>query len=146
MKINTRDKKFEEFKHDFIQKVIQRKKDHENSRYGKLIVQSNELQFFLTVLIRIKTKYSDKTFVEWLETATLGNVINSFVVCADSEDMASLIPSLREYNSSRNALAHKMYSKKRLTLKECEISIELGDIILKLVKELLPQTFRKVVI
>jgi len=43
---------------------------------------------------------------------------------------------LESYNSSRNALAHEMYTKKKLTEKECELFIESGEKILTKLKEI----------
>lgn len=97
----------------------------ENSKYGQFIIQTNEVQLLLILLILQRVNLPDKKLSGFLEAGTLGNLINYFRVCARLNELP-LIKSLELYNQSRNALAHKMYTKKRLTVKECELSIELG--------------------
>lgn len=127
----------QKIKSRIAQRMVEHNRIVENSKYGKFIIQTNEVQLLLILFILLKTTSPRKELKEYLEKSTLGNLIYSFNICAKSSGELSLINSLESYNISRNALAHKMYSKKKLTLKDCELAINLGEEILKKINALL---------
>lgn len=129
--------KIQKIKSTMAQRMIEHNRIIENSKYGKFIIQTNEVQLLLILLIWLKTNSPRKELKEYLEKSTLGNLIYSFNICAKNSGELSLINSLESYSASRNALAHKMYSKKKLTLKDCELAINLGEEILKKINTLL---------
>jgi len=104
-----------------------------DSKYGQFIIQTNEVQVYLYCLILLRAPFIRKEFVNRLERITLGNLINYFRICVKNSVEASLVDDLEIYNNKRNALAHKMYTNKKLTEKDCESSIKLGE---KLLTEL----------
>jgi hypothetical protein len=110
----------------FFKKINESK----NSKYGQFIIQTNEVQFYLIFLIILKTALPSKKLKEYLEECTLGNLIYKFKTCSNEPFELSLIESLKKYNESRNSLAHKMFTREKLTEKECELSVELGEEIL----------------
>jgi len=110
----------------FFKKISESK----NSKYGQFIIQTNEVQFYLIFLIILKTVLPGKKLKECLEEYTLGKLIYKFKTFANEPLKLSLIESLKKYNESRNSLAHKMFTREKLTEKECELSIELGEEIL----------------
>lgn len=119
----------------FFKQII----ENRYSKYGQFIIQTNEVQLLLVFLILLKALPS-RELKYYLERSTLGNLINSFRICANSSELC-LIRPLEKYNAARNALAHKMYSKKKLTEKECELSIELGEEILEVLTLVLGKEF-----
>lgn len=115
-----------------IKEMIFAKKADENRKFGEFIIQSNEIQFYLSKVILLNSSYPDKKYKEFLERAELGTLIHVFCSCADNKQLESMIiPKLRKYKNERNKLAHKMYSSEKLTKKECEDAINDGKIILK---------------
>ena len=122
-------------KRELVEILTNRERVHQNSKYGELIIQSNEIQFLLMGLILFRSYRMDKDLKKYLEGLTLGSLINIFRVCAKSSFEVVMFGSLVEYNKSRNALAHKMFTKKKLTKKACESSIELGEKLLEILVE-----------
>ena len=105
----------------------------ENQKYGELVIQTNKVQFFLTLVVIQKSSLPDKAYMDNLfERAELGNIISLFQASAH-RTVASykLLVALKKYNDIRRRLAHKMYSSKRLTLAECNPAILEGERILK---------------
>jgi hypothetical protein len=141
------EKKIENIKKKLVQRMVDHSRFIKNSKYGEFIIQTNEVQSFLILLILLKVVLPNKNLSEYLEKSTLGNLINSFRICASSLREASLINYLDLYNNSCNALAHKMYTKKELTEKDCELAIKLGEKILMELKSLLnfKNNFKKTV-
>jgi len=125
-------------KREIVKILIEQERIKYNSKYGKFIIQTNEIQMCLILIIMLKTSSNKrKSIKEYIERHTLGNLIKCFNCCAKNTIELSIIKSLKLYNDSRNALAHRMYTEERLTEKECELSIELGEEILKELKNLL---------
>ncbi len=114
-----------------------------NSKYGEFIIQSNEIQFYLVFFIKLTATKINKKFSKDIESSTLGTLISYFQLCIKTDDEKLLIGGLLKYNESRNSLAHKMFTNKRLTESECKVSIELGDMLLIMLKELIAQKVEK---
>jgi hypothetical protein len=123
----------------FIKAMIAASKSEEHRKYGKLILQTNEVQFYLSLIISVRSASPHKDFCDYLYTgAELGALINLFNACSKSIQGAGYIVSkLRAYNQKRNRLAHKMYSVAKLTTDECVKATEEGDEIIKILKILL---------
>lgn len=130
-------KNIEELSEELVKRIIKGREIKINSIYGKFIIQTNEVQFYLGLLILLRTLSPDKKLKKYLEGITFGHLIDCFRICAKDHFELSLIISLNEYKKSRDALAHKMYTNKKLTENECKLSIELGEEILAELKSLL---------
>jgi hypothetical protein len=98
----------------------------ENSKYGQFIIQTNEVQFYLNLVVLLRTYAPNKKIRDYLERLELGNLIGCFRICTKNPTELALADALNNYKDSRNALAHKMFTNRKLTVKECELSIELG--------------------
>lgn len=134
----------EENKKKIIERLILNQRKNENSKYGEFIIQTNKVQFYLVLLILTKAIRPNKKLKNNLERLELGHLIGYFRVCAKSSDEVALIQSLEKYKDSRNALAHRMFIKdKKLTIRECELSIQLGEEILKVITQCLEQYIRE---
>jgi len=128
-------------KRRLIDTIITQQKDIRNRKYGELIIQSNEIQLYLILYIKLTAIKINKKLSKDIEKATLGSLINYYQLCIKTEEEKSLVKGLSMYNESRNSLAHKMFTEKKLTDRECEISIELGDTLLIMLKNLImPKT------
>lgn len=115
-----------------IKLIIEGQKSEENKKFGEFIIQTNEVQFYLSLLVLSQSSVSDKKYYEDIKNSTFGPIINLFCACAKKEESVfELIKRLREYKSQRDRLAHKMFSDKKLTKKECELAISNGEKILK---------------
>ncbi|MDD3607736.1 MAG: hypothetical protein PHQ20_02980 [Candidatus Moranbacteria bacterium] len=122
----------EDIKQKLAKSIIAGRKREENKKFGEFIVQSNEIQFYLSNLLLFRSSYPDKKYREDIERVQFGSLINLFCACAKRETgEAVLIPKLREYIKQRNKLAHKMYTVNKLTKKDCEIALSEGEKILK---------------
>jgi len=108
-----------------------------DSKYGQFIIQTNEVQIYLYCLILLRAPFIREEFVNRLERATLGNLINYFRICVKNSIEASLVDDLGIYNNKRNALAHKMYTNRKLTETDCESAIKLGEKLLTKLKSLI---------
>jgi hypothetical protein len=121
----------------FIDLLLKQKKQEDNSKFGEFILQTNEVQFYISVIIFFRTFNPTKQLLKDLQSLTLGQLIKSFRMCIRSETELALINNLEIYNQKRNTLAHKMFSHKRLSLTECKIQIEKGNKILSILSKLL---------
>lgn len=130
-------------KEKFIKLMVERNRIQENSKYGQFIIQTNEVQFYLTYIIFSRVLVPTKIFIKYLQGLTLGSLINYFRMCLRNSFELGLADSLGEYNKDRNTLAHKMFSNKKLTPKECELSIVLGDKLLKALIKLFTDEVKK---
>lgn len=128
-------KNIENIKKKLVERESNQRDIHRNSKYGKFIIQTNEIQFYLSTLILLRTT-QDKKISKYLEGLTFGNLINCFRICAKNPIELAFADCLDLYNRSRNALAHKMYSQKKLTEIDCETSIKLGEKFLIKLKEM----------
>ncbi len=122
-----------------IETLVQQERLRENSKYGELILQTNEVQFYVSTVVILKCSLPDKSYEDYLyEGAELGTLINLFNASSrDIENSYNIICKLREYNRQRNRLAHKMNSNRRLTFDECKKTIADGEEILKDLKGIL---------
>ena len=125
------DPKREEFIKSIIKRMAEQRLAAEHSKYGKFIIQTNEVQFYLNLVILLRTHKLDKKFKDYLSRLELGNLIGCFRVCARNSTEVELVRTLDTYKRARNSLAHKMLTNKKLTIRECELAIELGEELLK---------------
>lgn len=128
---------FEKLKTELAKRIIEKQRIHENSKYGEFIIQTNEIQYYLMLLIFIRSFIPDKNLRKYLEEAQFSNLIGCFRIIAKNIFELRLINSLELYKKSRNALAHKMFTNKKLTFKECNLSLGLGTTIKNALYELL---------
>ncbi len=106
---------------------IERERGRINSKYGEFIVQTNEVHFWLSLLILTRSHIPNKKFLDYLLSLTLGSLIGHFRVCAKNNiPETNLLGYLDKYKKYRDRLAHKMISPKKLTEKECNQAIKLG--------------------
>ena len=116
-----------------IEMIVERNRISENAKYGEFIIQTNEVQFYLVVAIVLRIYKPTKKLIDNLYGSTLGKLIFYFRILAKNSTDLVLIDALNRYKDSRDALAHKMFSSKKLTTKECELSIDLGkELLMKL--------------
>ncbi len=125
----------EETRKKFVQFIIKNQRIRDNSKYGEFIIQTNEVQLWLSFIILIRTTHRTKQLKNNLENAEFGKLIGYFLVCLKTTDL-NLLKTLNTYKTDRNALAHKMFTNKKLTVKQCEKAIELGNELLKLLKNM----------
>lgn len=137
------DEEYANNKQKIIETMISQQRIVRNSKYGEFIIQSNEVQFYLVFFIKLTATKINKKLSKDVEGSTLGTLINYFQLCIKTEDEKLLIGGLLKYNESRNSLAHKMFTDKMLTERECNVSIELGDTLLTILKELIAQKVKK---
>ena len=113
-------------------KMVDAKKRGEHAKYGEFIVQTNEVQLALFIVVLTRASIVDKNYIESLERAELGVLVSLFQTCArKTPRMLALVQALNLYNKYRRRLAHKMFSKQKLTPDECDIAITVGKGILK---------------
>lgn len=127
----------EKTREEFVKGLVEGQRIHENGNYGEFIIQANEVQYYLTSLISIRSSIPNKRLNVFLERLQLGNLIGCFRIQAKNHFEIKLIDSLEKYNNLRNALAHKMFTDKKLTIKECKLSIKLGCNLIIILKKLI---------
>lgn len=120
------EKNIKHLKKLFVKRFLKKKRILQNSKYGQLVIQANEIQLWLTLLFTLRATTHTKKFFEYLQQLQFGSIINGFKICSNSDEK-SLANDLKSYSKNRNKLAHKMYTEKRLTETECESSIKLGE-------------------
>jgi hypothetical protein len=125
--------KADKIKKKLVLSMIRGRETSENAKYGAFIKQTNEVHFFLAHVSLLRSSFIDNDYRNWLvEKAGLGTLINIFRASANkTASMYSLFLQLQEYKKSRDRLAHKMFSAKKLTPTECEAALTLGKKILK---------------
>ncbi|MDO8493422.1 MAG: hypothetical protein Q7S19_02650 [bacterium] len=124
-----------------IDQIDERNKIFETTNYGKLILQSNSVQYYLIKLIILRSFSHNNEFEKDLERLPFGALVGYLNVCAQTTKDLEQINQLKNYKDKRDALAHKMFTAKKLTPKECELAIQLGDKIIKYLLESLKQKY-----
>jgi hypothetical protein len=120
--------KTEEVKKKIVDRMVKAKENFKNQKYGEFIIQTNNIQFYLLNLILLRSGFLDNDYKNYVERATLGQLIFLFCACINKNTKEILlIPKLKEYQEKRNKLAHKMYTLKKLTMPECEQAIKDGE-------------------
>lgn len=114
-------------KDDVRRMLVAQEDTRKNGMYGKFIIQVNQIQYLLICIIALRAYIPSKKLLAQLEELTLGALIGGFRLCVKSKLELSLVQSLNLYKKSRDALAHRMFTAKELTEKECELAIELGE-------------------
>ncbi len=124
----------------YIEQVLKDNQIRDNATYGKFIIQTNEVQYYLVKLIFLRSFDPSKTFEKYLERLQLGQLISYLNICAQTELDIDLVSKLTNYKDKRDTLAHKMFTSNKLTVKECEQAINQGDAIIKYLTEALKNT------
>lgn len=126
---------------EFVNKLVEMAKTDEHKKYGKLILQTNEVHWYLGMIIVVRSGAPDDDYQDYVYTgAELGMLINLFNASSKGLLVAGhLISELKKYNRQRNRLAHKMFSTKKLTLTECEKTIQEGEKIVEMLKVVLKE-------
>jgi len=112
-------------------KMINIRRNLENQKYGEFIIQTNKVQLYLILLIRLRSLDKSNVFGKHLEKLQFGQIITCFNICAKDLSEIKMVKSLKVYKGARNDLAHKMFTSEKLTIKECVMAINLGDELLK---------------
>lgn len=119
-------------------KKVRKELKEENATYGELIIQTNKVQQALIKIIGDRIFTIEKNTISHLEEKEFGPLIYYFRITAKDKYDLSIVKMLFKYKTFRNKLAHKMYTNKRLTTKECEKAIKLGNKILKKIVKFIP--------
>jgi len=134
---NKKGKNIQNIKELLIKRMLKQRYILRNSKYGQFIIQTNEVQSHLILLILLRTALPNEKLHKYLERMTLGSLINCFRICIKNSDELTLVNFLKSYNKGRITLAHRMYTKKRLTETNCELSIKSGEKLLTKLKKLI---------
>ncbi len=129
----------ENIKEKIIERMAEDRRIHENSKYGELIIQANKVHLYLQWLVLARSTVPSKKLMERLEILQFRDLIGCFHGHAKNKEELNLICSLDIYRENRNRLAHKMFTNKKLSPKECDQSIQLGNNIIKSLNNLLPK-------
>lgn len=122
----------EKFKEEWIKVQLRNQRALENQKFGEFILQANNIQFYLSKLVILRSSFPDKEYLDKIESGTLGQIINLFCACAKKDTGEYvLIPKLRSHNKIRNKFAHKVLITTMPTNEELKRSITLGNEILK---------------
>ena len=57
----------------------------ENETFGKLILQTNEVQTKLACIVILHSSLPDKKYIEFIYETTLGKLISIFQVCTEKK-------------------------------------------------------------
>lgn len=121
----------------YIEQVLKENQIRDNATYGEFILQTNKVQYYLVKLIFLRSFDPSKTFEKYLERSQLGQLISYLNICAQTELDMDLVSKITGYKDKRDALAHKMFTSKKLTIIECKQAISQGDAIIEyLIKSL----------
>lgn len=140
----------DEIKRKIVAQMVAHQMIRENSKYGELVIQTNEIQVALSYLIFSRSGLPDDDFrVYVFERATLGQLVVIFpLIGILNQEEKNLLRQLKEYNKIRNRLAHKMSTEKRLTSSDCVAALRLGkalnDTLFKLTRQTLDQRTRNI--
>ena len=134
---NKEEKNIKRIKKLLVERWDEQRRILMDSKYGQFIIQTNEIQLYLVPIISQRVFQCSKKFSKYLEELTLGKLINCFRICVKDSDELSLVNLLKSYNEKRNALAHKMYTNKKLTETDCKSAIKLGEKLLIELKSLI---------
>ena len=134
----------EKLKKELVLRMVKNQQAFQNQKFGEFIIQSNNIQFYLSNLIILRASFPDKEFADKIESGTLGQIINLFCACAQRESgEAYLIPELRKHSKIRNRFAHKIHTPANLTKDELQKAVELGNKILKALIEIMNEEVKK---
>lgn len=120
-----------------IEIMVEQSQIGKNSKYGEFIIQTNKIQFLLIGLISLRVCCPDKKNKNELAQLTLGSLIVCFRICAKNPAELELVKDLEDYKKMRNKLAHKMFTDKKLTTKECELAIEMGNELITVLRKII---------
>src|SRR5436190_11670671 len=105
------------------------------SKYGEFIIQTNEVHYYLSALVMLRTFNPDNNFQENLERSQFGNLVGYFTICIKSGEELEVLSSLKQYKTYRDALAHKMFTNNKLKPDDCGEAIKLGEELITFLKE-----------
>lgn len=122
-----------------ISQISEGGKIKKNSKYGELIVQANRVQFYLTKLVLLRSLDPSRAFEDELGRLQLGHLIGYLKVCAQTKEDLDLAGQIKTYKDKRDALAHRMFTAKKLTPQASEVAVRSGDKIIKYLIEALKE-------
>ena len=137
------DDSLEILKKELVRGIIEQQRINENSKYGEFIIQANEIQFYLVTLIWLRSFFPINKLEERLERLEFGNLIICFRICIRNRAELVVYNSLNDYKDKRNKLAHKMFTDKKLTIKECELAIKFGKKLIVELKKLIDERIKE---
>jgi hypothetical protein len=103
---------------------------YDDAKYGEFLIQANKLKWYLALVIIMKISRTTNEIKRHLERMTLGNLIVLFDEYARTPGEIELLGSLKIYKDSRDFLAQKMFTTDKINVKECEIALQLGSLII----------------
>lgn len=62
----------ESAKEELIKMLVADQKSKENKKFGEFIVQTNKVQFYLSILVLLQSSFPDKKYREDIERAEFG--------------------------------------------------------------------------
>ena len=127
----SRARQYVKSRKELIERIAEGANLRKNAKYGEFIIQANEVHFYLVKLIFLRSFDQGKGFEKILEGAQLGHLIGYLRVCAKTDSDIVLLELISDYKDKRNALAHKMFTNKKLTPQECEKALKLGKRIIQ---------------
>jgi len=79
----------------------------------RFLVQQNVIQYLLTSLVQMRSGLINNEFINWIENAPLGTIINTYKICVRRNEVEKkLIEQLENYNKKRRNLVHKLMNPK----------------------------------
>ncbi len=114
-----------------VDQISEGSKIKKNSKYGELIVQANRVQYYLTKLVLLRSLDPSGAFEKELGRLQLGHLIGYLRVCAQTKEDLDLAAQVKAYKDKRDALAHRMFTAKKLTPRGCESAVKSGNKIVK---------------
>jgi hypothetical protein len=103
---------------------------YDNAKYGEFLIQTNKLKWYLALVIIMKLSRTTKEIKRHLERLSLGSLIKLFDENARTAPEIEILGSLKIYKDSRDFLAQKMFTTDKINIKECEIALQLGSLII----------------
>ncbi len=132
-----------EIKHKIVKRLVKGKELQTNSKYGEFIIQTNKVQWLLVLQILSRAPNPNDELKKVLEIFTFGPLISAFRICAyATSEEEKIIDLLAKYKGARDALAHKMFTDRRLTPRECITAIKIGNKIIKYLTKNMKNTLK----
>ncbi len=122
-------------KEKFTERILEESRTRDNAKYGEFILQTNDVLRYLVGFIFLRSFTLNESFKKHLEESQMGALISYLNVCARIGSDFALMAKLKDYKKKRDALAHKMFTDKKLTVNECEKAIKAGDKIISYLTE-----------
>lgn len=109
----------------------------DNNKYGEILIQVSKLKWYLALVIIMKMSQSKKIIKRHIERLSLGGLIKLYNESARTMAEIEILGSLKIYKDSRDFLAQKIFTTDKISVKECEITLQLGNLIIFSLENLL---------